>query len=645
MKNNHLLSYAILNVNEQADIDYYDNFVPFIKETLRTSGKDIISANELKSDVKATFDLELPINVVNTILKRRLRPQGYITYSDQKYVPNYERLEETSFTDIRNKMLEKHNKLVNEFVFFAKENYEYHLSKEDAEIHIQKFIEKNYIQLLENEKKSEIKITEENNEQIEVILAKFILLCKEENLLNFNYLIDIVKGTMLANSLYYTDLETIEMKFKGTEIYFDSTFIIYALGLAGEARREPCIELITMLRKSKAILKVFRHNIEEIGGILEGCKNNLAKGKLDFHGTVSNFLDKGYSESDIDRIIYALEDEVEKGSLKFKIQENVLFDNHKYVIAEKDLEEQLKSNMRYTRQAALDKDVQSVSAIMRLRKGEKSLKIEKSRAIFVTTNNSLVTNVTKFFLNEEMPRYIPPVLHDSIITNLVWLKMPGKGPDLPIKRVIAECYAALAPKEHLWKRYIETLNIYEATNEITKEDVINLRYSHGARELLIDKTLGDEDAITIGTVKEILSEIEQGTTNRIIEAHKNMEKEKDELEKTLAATVEEKANSNDQKLIRVAEIARKRAKFGTLTIAFIVCGIISFLLYEVALLNEAEISRWVLKAIGICIPIIITILGLINVNLLPIFKNIYKTIYSRSERKIIEKYYPELIEI
>lgn len=642
MKKNHLLSYAILNVNQQANLDYYDNFVPFIKETLRTSGRDVISANELKNGVKEAFDLDLPINVINTILRKRLLPKGYIKFSNHSYTPNFERLEETHFTDIRNNMLEKHNKLVNEYIIFAKDNYDHSLLQEEAETYIQNFIEKNYIQLLEKNSRNETKIEEENYDKAEVILAKFILRCKEEDSLSFTYLIDIVKGTMLANTLYYTELETIEMKFKGTEIYFDSTFIIYALGLAGEARREPCIELIAMLKESKAVLRVFRHNIEEITGILEGCKNNLAKGKLDFHGTVSNFLDKGYTESDVDRIIYALEDEVEE-KLRIKIKENASFDEHKYVISEKDLEEHLKSNMKYTRQTALDRDIQSISAIMRLRKNEKYLKLEKCRAIFVTTNTSLVRNTTKFFLDEEVPRYIPPVLHDSVLTNLVWLKMPARGPDLPIKRVIAECYAALSPKEHLWKRYLETLSIYEATNEITKEDVINLRYTQGARELLIDKTLGDEDAVTIGTVKEILQEIDKVNEDKITEAQKEMEKEKTELEKSLAASVHEKTNEKEQKLRRVAKIADRQAKNWTLVLGFLVCGLISFLLYKIAVLNESEISPW-LWPILIAITILPTILGLINVNLLPFFKHVYKRIYLRSERFILAKYYPELLD-
>lgn len=102
----------------------------------------------------------------------------------------------------------------------------------------------------------------------------------------------------------------------------------------------------------------------------------------------------------------------------------------------------------------------------------------------------MAQNVKNYFYDENNPRIIPPVLHDSVITNLMWLKNPSEAPDLPRQRLIAETFAATHPQEHLWKRYIEAVNIFESTNQgISQEDIVRLRYSQGAREILMEKTL------------------------------------------------------------------------------------------------------------------------------------------------------------
>ncbi|MED4534178.1 cell envelope integrity protein TolA [Metabacillus fastidiosus] len=638
MENQHLITYAMMSVNDSNNVDYFDSFVPFIKEALLKKRRETISANDIKDDIKELFDLNLPINVVNTILRRKLRPRGYVKLVSKTYKPDFVKLQDSTFDEKKLKLLEQHERLISDFIDFAKYTYNLKITIEQAESVLKQFIENHQLNLLdESNKAHNIELEQDERkfeEQLELVFSKFVQHSIEHHLVNFDYLINIVKGTMLTNLLYYNDLSTVEMKFKGTEVFFDSSFIVYALGLAGQARQEPCLELISMLRESSAILRVFRHNIEEIIGIIEWCKNNLTSGASDFHGTIAYFNSMGYGPSEVERFIYALEGEIEE-KLKIKIVDQVDFEDHQFVIDEAGFTEQLKNNMKYTRINALERDVQSVSAIMRLRKGKQPLHVESSRAVFITSNFTLAHQAKTFFMDEDIPRLIPPVLHDSIMTNLVWLKNPSRRPNLPEKLLIADCYAAVAPKEHVWARYLETVRIYESTNEISKEDLVLLRYSHGVRELLVDKTLGDEDAITIGTVQEILEEIKSQSDRKAEEVRIEKELEIDKLKQELEKGKREASAAKEQQEMKLKEQASKKAKLYTKFFVLSGLVILGTIIYFIPFIKE----QWLKNILIVVFSIIPTILGLVNINAIPLIDKFELNLSRKFERNIKRKYY------
>jgi hypothetical protein len=78
------------------------------------------------------------------------------------------------------------------------------------------------------------------------------------------------------------------------------------------------------------------------------------------------------------------------------------------------------------------------------------------------------------------------------------------APDLPKKRIIADCYAATQPDTRLWKRYLAEIDKLEKSKNLTADDYYLLRHSIEAKSALMDLTRGEEDAFTAGTVPEIL---------------------------------------------------------------------------------------------------------------------------------------------
>jgi hypothetical protein len=149
------------------------------------------------------------------------------------------------------------------------------------------------------------------------------------------------------------------------------------------------------------------------------------------------------------------------------------------------------------------RDLDSISAIMRAREGRASSTYEACRALFVTTNIDLQRACSRFFENDQ-PDAVPPCVTDYFLATLLWLKKPFKAPALPMKRIIADCYAATQPDEYLWRLYMEEIDRLERAGGVTPDDVFLLRHALEAKHALMELTGGVEDAFTQGTVQEVL---------------------------------------------------------------------------------------------------------------------------------------------
>src|SRR5699024_2907410 len=193
------------------------------------------------------------------------------------------------------------------------------------------------------------------------------------------------------------------------------------LGFAGRARQEPCVELLSVLKEDRAILRCFRHTVEEVRGILERCKRRLKEGiTFDQFGTTQYFVREGYSNSKMEFIIATIEDRIER-TLNIQVIDHMPIDYN--IINTEKVRSHLSNNMNYSNESSLERDLDAIVSILTLRKREQSQYIENCRGLFVTTNESLMIN-TRNAMNFPNDRIVPPVLTDQILMNLLWLKRP-----------------------------------------------------------------------------------------------------------------------------------------------------------------------------------------------------------------------------
>ncbi len=298
-----------------------------------------------------------------------------------------------------------------------------------------------------------------------------------------------------------TDPGTYQRKFKETDIFLDTSLVMFALGYAGEPRKWPVIELIDLLKMHGAHIKIFRHSLEEIIGILSACAECIRSNQLqDSYGpSIEYFIEKGYSEVDIMMFIENLGADLL--NLNILIVDKPPYIEYEHVIDEKAYSEYLSSKIDYSKERPLERDKDSITAILRLRRGEVFIAIEECKAIFVTTNRDLAYSTRGYSEFNYQTGTAPLAVTDYEITNLIWLKDPITASGLPRKRLIADCYAAIQPNDALWAKYLKAIDQLEKQNKITSDQYFILRHSIQAKSELMDCTFGEEKVFSDGTIR------------------------------------------------------------------------------------------------------------------------------------------------
>ena len=116
---------------------------------------------------------------------------------------------------------------------------------------------------------------------------------------------------------------------------------------------------------------------------------------------------------------------------------------------------------------AISNDVESIYAIHILRQGKTFKKIEKCKALFVTTNHSLVYATQEFINNTSSS--VPLLISDLELTSLLWLKNPKRFSDFPTLKLIESARISLEPTEQIRTEFIKKIEQFKNEPTVTEE--------------------------------------------------------------------------------------------------------------------------------------------------------------------------------
>ena len=506
MSNQSLISLAIIKTNWENKRDYIGNFVPFVAECIKESPHSAVSLPELQSGIQDKYGLKIPQGALNIILTRAKR-RGFVEQAHGTYHRIDDALRNITLTKDRDDILRKYNELLSKIIDYVEDTYSQTWEYEKAENVLLLLLENYSAPILAAAVEGgPLPSPEPTNESDRYVISTFVLHLYERDTKGFAFLETLVKGFMLANALLYPDISRVRQHLDRVEIYFDTQFLLRALGFAGLSLKKPCKELLNLLYELNGNLCCFEHTVDETQGVLEAAANKLyeqdprARSFEVFDHFYTTDIDPGH----VELMIATLEKRLSSMRIQIKPKSKIV---EELSIDESGLNSLLQETIGYHNDRTRQRDVDSISAIYRLRNGRFPPRLETCGSIFVTTNKALANATSRYFQQVNPEPHVPVCVSDNVLTTLMWLKSPTSMRDLPRKRMYADSYAALNPPDELWQLYLDEVEQLKDREEITPDDYHLLRYSTEARKLLMQNTCGSIEVYTEGTHSEVLARI------------------------------------------------------------------------------------------------------------------------------------------
>ncbi len=501
-----LASLAYINVTWEASRrSYLDNFVPFALEVLRI-GRSAMSPSDIRMEILERFGLDFPAPVVKGLTDRAVKERQVVR------VPRSELVElapgvAAKLADVgaqQRDFQRRQGSLIASLVEFAQTRFSLQWDPDAAEEALLAYVEAHAVPLLATTVRGRnYTSAEDDNQGRGFVVAAFIAHILEADPVAFDYLDQMVKGSMLAAALYVDATGQVQRKFKATKLFLDTPICLRLLGHEGSEAREAVQSLVSIALAEGAHLACFTHTVKEMRGILQGAKGALRRApgaESAPRGVASHYRDSGATAADLDLALANLERDLERH--RVKVQDTPPHSSY-LGVDESALERALQKHVRYKQQTTLLPDLNSLTAIHRLRGGNSTSHLETCRAVLITNNHNVVRASREFF--DSGAHEWPLVMLDSTVATLLWVKAPTQAPDLPRRQIIADCYSALAPSSSLWSRFSEEIDRLDQRGEIDAESVALLRYSHEAEQALMEVTLGDPRKVTEGAIKTALA--------------------------------------------------------------------------------------------------------------------------------------------
>jgi len=501
-----LVNMAVVKVNwDTSQGDILDNYIPLIGYVLRHTTEDVVSVEEFKTKFREVAEFDIPTGAIITLLKRALKKYRYIEKQQSGiYRIKKDAIENSEFIAKRDTEQRKYNQLKTAFITYCYRTFGIQLDLAEVDKYFFDVLFEIAPYLFANV--SDIDgLQIKPSERRTYLIGKFISHAFQNDQTSFESIVSFVRGAMLTETFYYSHPADIKSKMRKVQVFFDTQFLLRALGYADSAFTIPCTELIDMLRGMSVKLKCFQQTLNEVRNILFAAASQLRQyGRLRANrpGDVFDyFMRKYFSASDVELELAKLEENLD--ALGITVDEPPEHVNA-YGIDETALSKEIDTEIPHQTIASRNHDIDCLTAIHRLRFGKPQKYLESCVAIFITTNAAIARASTRFFNTEYGISDAPVCMADQVFTTLIWLKAVKKAPDMPKDRLVATCYAALLPSEQLWEKYVNEANRLRQKGTIREEDYAVLVHSLEARNRLMDLTFGEDDIVQ-GTLEQVLN--------------------------------------------------------------------------------------------------------------------------------------------
>ncbi len=542
MSTSTLTSLAFLKVNLDEGKDYLDYLRPFILQILVDHQPEQITSTYISGQLRIQFGLEIPKRTIDIVLRRISRKEAIV-----KENRNYRIVGELPDPLLDTKMSEA--KLEIDSVVSGLQQYSQNTvspisSKEDAVNAICSFLAKFDVTCLRAYVRGTAipKLNEIQNTDL-VLVSEYIQHLQHTSPERFKSFVVLVQGHMLANALLCPDLDNLTQMYKKVTFYLDTPLLVQLLGLEDPNRQSAIQELITLLKNLKGKVSVFSHSRQELEGVIAGAAayidSPLGRGVI-----VQEARARGITKSDLLLIAGSLEEKL--GEYGVEIEDSPRY-TEALQIDEAAFEQVLDDELSYYNPRAKIYDINSLRSIYAIRGHKAAPTLEKSKAVFVTSNTAFARAAWEYGKEHESSHEVSVVISDFTLTNLAWLKAPVGAPEIPHTQLLAVSYAALSPSKQLLNKYMKEIDRLLDKGRISERDHQLLRSSPHVYPELMHATLGDDSRVTEETVMQTFKRVSMSIVDE--ESEKLVEEQRAHQETRETLSVLEAMNVETRKML------------------------------------------------------------------------------------------------
>lgn len=292
-------------------------------------------------------------------------------------------------------------------------------------------------------------------------------------------------------------------------------------------------------------------------------------------------------------------------------------------------------------QQSLSHDVMAVEMIKKLRHSSKPKKLEKSQAVFLTSDVKL-SKFNQYEDHHKERSTIGEVILDSLITQILWVNS-SKDNNVPIYSMVAAHARSLFVDTKIWRRFYDIMQSMAQKEKKTTEDISLILYNSNLEDFLI--TIEDPDTIDesfvlekVELVKKTIEDVKDEASAQVAAAQQvikvkesQLEDKKSQLEykdnqvESLSKEIEVHKSQMSIVEKNIVQKSEKQAKW------------LAFSIYIIILLIPISLGLFIYKIfkynIFLGVPSIITILGFLGFTFS--FKEVYPKLKEWFKTKLI----------
>jgi hypothetical protein len=565
-----LATLALLKAHFDSGKDHIEMFVPFLLDAINAHLSGDFALEDIRSLVETRHGLRIPAPPLRTILSRAVK-HGSLRRDGGRYFRDAAFPKSADLTAARAATEAENRRLAGSLVEFATANGIAIGTEENALALVLEFLSRNHVGLiLEAEPSAEatdlLGSRDGLTNRLQRLVARFVTEEVSRNPDLAAALQRMLEGFILQNALLLRDIGSATRRFSRLTVYFDTGFLLEALGLTGEAAGLAAREALDLLRETGAELAVFDKTVMEIRRVLRVYEDHLATSEgiaTLYRTSVARYvLTRRLSPSDMREAVSLLESNLRGLGLAIR---RIPPHDPRYTLDEARLTELIKRPSESDLDARVVHDVDCIAAVLTLRAGHSCPTYDDARAVFATTTGLLVTHVREWYAACGESG-VSPVIHQLALSNIAWLKKPAAASRLKLHELVALCAAALMPARRVWDLFTKHLRNLRESGRLSSDEMVAIVASELTDSLLarFDDDV-DPDAQTISEVVERVRGHYQADAQQSIREAEERFAGQLSAEAEARRTAEENAQRREEDLrkvtLRLQARARRRARW------------------------------------------------------------------------------------